>query len=683
MSRPSWASVLGLVFGILLTLLLWRYAAGLSARAVEDVFEQRVSHATLAVDRTLDELLGSMQTIRSLVETNGWLSEAAFERAMAARSQRLFHTGLQFLGLARQLERGASNCPPDPTLPACQMLARVYPLATNERLLQMDLAHGAARAAAVRRAIDYGYVALTEPLPWSEDNIASPGLIAFLPIYRRSESLSSVEGRRAALAGLAVASFSLEDIIRAELGGRFFRLLDLRIVDRGLIGAGAGAAAGPGSVVLDSRELFRREDDWQPRAQFDPLPRKLARGFAGRAWDYQFGRPALSWLDPSVTVPWMILTLGGLLSLLLAAFLQFLSIGRSRAEALAERMTSHLRASEAQLRLALEAAQMGSWQWFGDTGTFTGDERASRLLNLAPGPLEQVFGCLQARDRDKAVAALGADRREQARFNVEGQLARPVDGVSWVELSARLTRDPDGAVRGATGLVRDITERNRQAATQRRLLHQLVTAEEQQRRRIARELHDQLGQEITAISLGLRHFDRLEDQPQARRDLLARLRGIVTSIDDRVDKFMLDLRPVVLDDLGLEAALQTQFSLWSDLHEVKVNSHIKGLRGRELPFEVATTAFRVVQESLTNVARHAGATSVDVIVELVGGNLRVVVEDDGRGADGQVTARRRGLAGMRERVEALGGEFRHESTKGRGFSIFAKIPVAAMEQENT
>jgi signal transduction histidine kinase len=319
---------------------------------------------------------------------------------------------------------------------------------------------------------------------------------------------------------------------------------------------------------------------------------------------------------------------------------------------------------------------MGSWQWEARSQRFNFDARAGRLLALEDGPLNKLFAQIHRRDMRMAQQAFKAAARDGHPFLAECRLASRTAGVLWIELSARLTLDQTGRVARVSGLVRDITERNELAATRRRLLHKLVNAEEKERRRIARELHDQLGQEITAINLGLRNLETLPDNSSAKDLLLEKLRGIVRDIDNRVDKFMLDLRPVVLDDLGLEAALAAQFAQWTDLHNIPVNSHITGLSKVNLPFEVATTAFRVVQESLTNVAKHAQATSVDVIVELNQGDLKVVVEDNGVGTDGTRSPHSYGLAGIQERVESLGGSYRQESRPNQGFTIFVHLPAS-------
>lgn len=676
-TRPSIAGLAGLVFGGIATFLLWQHTERLTRSGLLETFGQRVDHAILAVDRTLDEVTGSMQTIRSLVETSGELDQGTFERVVGLRNQRLFHTGLQYIGLAPAVRAGAQACPPETRRGLCLPMRRLFPLATNENLLEADLIGEARRTEAITRAIDSGYIAVTAPLPFAPDNIASPGLLAYLPIYRRSASLASVESRREALEAVAVVSFSLEDIVRAELGPDFLRHIGFVIVDRGLVGAMTADAAPAGGLVLDGPRLLRTTAGARAPERETIATREVQRGFAGREWLYRFEMPAPPPADPVTAAPRLTLVLGGMSTLLLAVFLQYVSRARSRAEALAGEMSQHFKQSESQLRLALDAAQMGAWTWDGERESFAGDAVTARLLPMGGRQFVDLFTGFEEPDRDRAVQAVRQALEGDGIVSIEARLADPGPRARHVELVAHLGQDDRGRLVQAVGLVRDISERIDQAASRRQLLHRLVTAEEQERRRIARELHDQLGQEITAISFGLKHLEGLDGEPQARADLLVRLREIVQTIDARVDQFMLDLRPVVLDDLGLDAALQAQFEQWSEVHGIQVNSHIVGLRERRLPFEVATTAFRLVQESLTNVARHAGASTVDVIVELVGGDLRVVIEDNGRGVVVPVITRRQGLDGMRERVESLGGEFRYESSAGSGFTVFARLPCTA------
>lgn len=203
-----------------------------------------------------------------------------------------------------------------------------------------------------------------------------------------------------------------------------------------------------------------------------------------------------------------------------------------------------------------------------------------------------------------------------------------------------------------------------------RLLHALLSAQEEERGRISRDLHDQIGQALTAMLLGL---DRNLDQPESASLLKLKELAAVTLSDVR--RIALDLRPSVLDELGLEAAVKRYAR---DLHErygLEVSVLIT-LPGR-LPRQEETVLYRVAQEALTNVVRHAGAASVSVVATVTGGAVRMVVEDDGHGFDPEslATAEQIGLMGMRERLELLGGSLRIQSSRGEGCSVHARLPL--------
>lgn len=626
--------------------------------------------------------------VRSVAENDPALAEDAFQTTMHGQNQRLFSAGLQYVGYVKA-SSSAVCVEASPNLPAdsagapamlgegCLNMTMVYPRPTNEHILgPLQVSERPELSGTIIRAMDYGYLALTPPLTASRNNHAAPGLLVYMPVYRRGESLATVPARRRALAGMVVAAISLEDLVRAELGGQYFESINVLIRDFGLVGR-VRASEQESSVVLDARSLLRGGELSESRG-FSNQERvvSLERQHAGRFWSVAFAElPVDVTVANALSAPRMLLILGSLLTVFLAAYLYMLSQGRRRAERLARRMTMHLSEREGQLHLALDSAEMGSWIWREDKAGFTADARSIALLGLGDGPISNLFARLTPGDRLRADKALERATLDKSPLQFEGRLETPSAGVRWVELSAQLTRADSGKLTHATGLVRNVTERVEMFLARKQLLSKLITAEEKERRRIARELHDQLGQEITALSLGLRNLQELTNESDARQDLLDGLKKLVGDIDSRVDRFTLDLRPVVLDDLGLDAALQAHFNQWTEVHGIELNSHLAGLNSAKLPFELVTTVFRVVQESLTNVARHSQASSVDVIVELSNGEIKVVVEDNGNGQQRPIGPQSYGLMGMRERVEGLGGQFRAESSNESGFSVFVRVPV--------
>ena len=209
---------------------------------------------------------------------------------------------------------------------------------------------------------------------------------------------------------------------------------------------------------------------------------------------------------------------------------------------------------------------------------------------------------------------------------------------------------------------------------------QLVQAEEHERRRLARELHDEVGQHLTALGLGLQSLSDVAS-PGSEVDRRAeQLRGLVTSLSQEMHALAMRLRPKALDDFGLQAALEAYVDAWSHCSGITVDLH--ATEGTErLPPDVESAIYRVVQEALTNVAKHSRATRASVVVERRDGQIVAIVEDNGRGfdprpADEQKSVAGMGLLGIHERALLLGGSAQVESTIGSGTTVLVRIPVA-------
>ena len=662
----SLPALVALLVGLSFTLLLFAYTQRNTTQEEQRNFSHRAELAKSALRRVNEDVFNKLLAIRSLTQS-GSLDASNIKRDISPKAHRHFASGLQFVGLMRAKTTPDSRCDPLDGASRCLQTSVIYPLATNEAIVEKGLSDSASRDEAMRRAIDTGYFAITAPLAYAIDNVAEPGVLAFLPVYAANAPLDSIQSRRSALIGLAVASYSLEFMLRIELGRQFFDQTALRIDDLGLTRNQESSvdAINPASV-MNSLALMRGR---APVKALDAPFTHTNEQIGGRLWSLRFSDIGLSEHQPTLAPKWIVLLLGSLLSLLLATFIQKNVGARDRAEAIAQDR-------DAKLSQALKAARMGGWQWHATNGEFWHDRFAATLLQpTGNGGIERLFESFDPKDRPSAIRALGLAVAEKRPMHFEARLTQRKHNVHWVAVTAQLTQDADNNILSATGLIRDITDRVELTTARQQLVSKLVNAEEQVRHDIARELHDQLGQEITALILGLKNLEDLPADSSAYQSLFDKLRQIMHDIDSRVDKYMLDLRPVVLDDLGLSAALRSQCLQWTDLHHIPVHAHLENLDQHSLPFEVATTAFRVVQESLTNVAKHSNATVVDVIAEVKAHELRIVVEDNGDGANEERSLHSYGLVGIRERVESLGGQCRYESSTGNGFSVFVKLPV--------
>jgi signal transduction histidine kinase len=247
----------------------------------------------------------------------------------------------------------------------------------------------------------------------------------------------------------------------------------------------------------------------------------------------------------------------------------------------------------------------------------------------------------------------------------------------WIALS----RVPLGAEgNGATvlmAIITDLTDRKRAESTQLGLLQRLLSAEDEERRRIARELHDETGQSLTALLVGLRAIEQQAVLAEIR-STARQLRGIAAQTVENVGRLARGLHPSVLDDMGLAAAARRYVSDYRKTFGVAVHIRANSIVADGLPPLAQTTMYRILQEALTNIARHARAQAVHVDLKQDGTALELVIRDDGVGFDvGAVlhAASGLGLHGMQERVALLGGSVEIASQPGQGTTIRARIPA--------
>jgi PAS domain S-box-containing protein len=234
----------------------------------------------------------------------------------------------------------------------------------------------------------------------------------------------------------------------------------------------------------------------------------------------------------------------------------------------------------------------------------------------------------------------------------------------------------------AEELSREVSVRTRAEERIKALLERLVSVQEEERRRIARNLHDQLGQRITALRFSV---SALKDDAALGVELLQQrieaIDRIAAQIDRDVDGIAWDLRPASLDDMGLDAALQAMVRDWSETRGVRGELHVSTILDGRLPPDMESHLYRIVQEALNNVAKHAGASRASVLLRRTSGDVEVIVEDDGRGFDVEsITTSREGgmgLTGIQERASLMGGHLEVESTPGAGTTLFVRIPLQA------
>ncbi len=254
------------------------------------------------------------------------------------------------------------------------------------------------------------------------------------------------------------------------------------------------------------------------------------------------------------------------------------------------------------------------------------------------------------------------------------------------ELSLSVSAEPipdamtrgDAPISAAIVAFQDVTERKRAESARQQLLQRLVSAQEEERTRISRELHDQMGQSLTALLMVIDTMTNSDDEDCPSQKRLAKLKKLVEELMDQAHLLAWELRPPALDNLGLRAALEQYLKEWSRSTGIRADFASRGLTNLEhLDKVVETTLYRVVQEALTNVHRHSGSEIVSVLVERMEGEVTVIIEDNGSGFDVEAVtsgnSERLGLVGMRERIELIGGSLTIESTAEQGTTVYARV----------
>jgi len=262
-------------------------------------------------------------------------------------------------------------------------------------------------------------------------------------------------------------------------------------------------------------------------------------------------------------------------------------------------------------------------------------------------------------------------RKDGSEFPIEVQL-NPINAKGGTFVSAAVM-DISERRRSADALTSALNERDE-------MRRRFLQAQEDERLRLAHELHDQSGQSLAAAMVELKVVEDSIDETS--RERLRRLRTRLDHLGRTLRHVAWELRPPSIDELGLSSAIMTYAADWSTQFGIDCDVHCSDDRIDELPDDIRTTIYRVTQEALTNVAKHAAsATSVSVIIERAGNVLRLTIEDDGCGFDEDARAvagpdrRGLGLAGMRERLLLIGGTFQVESAPDSGTTIFVRIPL--------
>jgi len=324
--------------------------------------------------------------------------------------------------------------------------------------------------------------------------------------------------------------------------------------------------------------------------------------------------------------------------------------------------------------------------------TTGGETRLIRLLELAADAagtvtlLERPISSMTLL-RSVEVALNSRRRQFQVRDLLEEQRRAQRELREAHEQLADRARQLEALVRERTArlvesneqLRREMSERERAEASREALRRQLLNAQEEERRRIARELHDQMGQTLTVLNLGLKSLH--DAAPEKFQDVVLPLQELAAQTARDLHRVALELRPSTLDDLGLVKAVDNLVETWSTHCAIDVDIESSQYTSADVSEEVETALYRIIQEALNNVGKHSGAKRVSIILQRTADHAQAIIEDDGRGFD---TTKRRsaadqkgglGLSGIRERLNLLGGSLNIESAPKQGTTLIVRIPI--------
>jgi PAS domain S-box-containing protein len=347
------------------------------------------------------------------------------------------------------------------------------------------------------------------------------------------------------------------------------------------------------------------------------------------------------------------------------------------------RTETTLRESEERLTLAFAGAQEGVWDWNLETDGVVYSARWKEMLGYEEDEIEPHIRAWERllHPDDRAPAAQVHDAVMHGAPTYEGEFRlRHKDG-HYVQVLSRgfpVRREPGGPVVRIVGTHFDLTARKRAEAERARteLLGRLLFAQEDERKRIAREMHDQFGEHLTALGHGIARLKDASAHDPALRSQVDAIESIAQRLDRDVDHLVWDLRPTALDDLGLRAALTNYVNNWSARVGIPAELHTSGLSDHRLTADAETALYRIAQEALTNVAKHSRASHVDVILERRSDHVLLIIEDDGVGFEAGETGagdRGFGLLGMQERAALVGASLEIESSAGQGTTILVRM----------
>jgi PAS domain S-box-containing protein len=345
-----------------------------------------------------------------------------------------------------------------------------------------------------------------------------------------------------------------------------------------------------------------------------------------------------------------------------------------------KRQETILRDSEERLRLAARAGKMFAYEWDAATDLVVRSEESTNILGIHQAERltgQQALARIHPDDRESVVAAMSAPSPEKPSLKTSYRILRPDDTQIWVEQNSLAHFNEEGSILRVVGMVADITERKRAEDALSNARVKLIEAQEQERTRIARELHDDIGQRLALLTIELNQL-RMNSTglPAEVRDSMEQLEKHSAEIASDTQSLSHELHSARLEYLGITAAMKGLCHDFSEKQHVDIDFKYHDVPG-SLPPDVSLCLFRVLQEALHNSAKHSGANSFVVRLWGTPNEIRLTIRDTGAGFNSEAVKESHGigLISMEERLTIVNGTLQIDSLPNIGTTIYARVPI--------
>jgi len=692
--------------GVAISLILSLLVTGMIEDKAEAEFGSQVNHAQLALQTRMRSYIDVLRGAAALFYTSDHISRAQFHAYVAQLQLERSFPGITNLNFARAVsasEKAAFEAEvrtdksldpkgypdfeikPQGERSAYHVLTYIEPLETNMVSFGLDISTREAVTNALMASRDTGQLTSSGRLIQIRGPNRHVGLAMRLPLYRRDMPTGSIAERRAAYYGSIGAGFDVRKLMMGAIDKKILPNMHFKLYDAG--NSSTRPRDGATDLLFDS-DATNDNALTHSRAETpqNSFVRHVSMAVGPRVWEVEFSAPK----DALVTgfeawIPRIVFFSGLIASALLYSIYYSLMSARRRAVELAREMTKDLRASEASLAEAQHMARLGSWlldpaaqhmHWSAETYRIFGINRFTDTPVYA-----DFLRRIHEEDRNRVQKGFDRSMVNGEEFNIEHRIKRRDGTVRWVHSIARPSND-DGKML-LRGTIMDITERKETVEALKRsqeLLRELTAhqdrVKEEERRRIAREIHDELGQNLLALRIDVSMLEARTSKSHPK--LNDKVRGALNQIDATVKTIRTiinNLRPAVLD-LGLTAAIEWQVAEFRRRSGIPCHL-VMDEEDFALDDTRATTLFRILQESLTNVIRHAKATRVAIELHRDDEQLVMSITDNGVGIypGSRKGANSFGLVGVEERIHALNGKFIINSGPGQGTKLTIFIPL--------